>query len=559
MPEIRINNHFTTVDGRRMHYRQAGTGPVVVMLHAAPCSAKVMEPVQRVFATEFSTIAVDLPGFGLSDPMAKDDMLRTEDLADAIKRLLDVLGIGQAAFYGRHTGAGVAVEFAHRHPDRCSMVLTDGFPVFAVPYSEERLDEYLGSITPTPHGEHLLWVWYRYRDLFTFWPWDKRTAAARADAAIPPVDALHRGALELLESGNEFRRVYGSAFRHAGLKMIHGVKPPVCFGLRPGDSQFKTKALYPADAWVQEFPREEAKASPKELEILRTHPAKGRYEQGGSDFGRGSVIPDVGYIEFGERQTLVRSSGVGRSGAPILVLHDLPGSSAVHLDLIAEMGRHGPVFAIDFLGQGQSLAASVDEISIAAWSRQLSEAATTLGLDRFDILAIGTSAAVALEFATREPQRVASLVLQSPPAFDADVRAGLAGKYAVSAAPEWDGTHLTRVFHHLREQQLWWPWFERTNLNVRKNEPDIDPDRLTLRVRECVKQPHFYKPVWDMVLAYPLLERLSAAKNARIVRADADVFREFADNAARAVGGSAIADMPQAAADQAKLLRGLLA
>src|SRR3974390_3008668 len=133
---IKINNHFLTVDGRKMHYRQAGSGPVVVMLHAAPCSAKVMEPGQKILAAEFSTIAIELPGFGLSDPL-NVDVVKTEDLADAICALIDKLGLEQVALYGRHTGAGVAVEFARRHSSRCSMVLTDGFPVFENPYLEE--------------------------------------------------------------------------------------------------------------------------------------------------------------------------------------------------------------------------------------------------------------------------------------------------------------------------------------------------------------------------------------------------------------------------------------
>jgi hypothetical protein len=35
---------------------------------------------------------------------------------------------------------------------RCSMVLTDGFPVFANPYSDERLAEYLKPIEPRWDG-----------------------------------------------------------------------------------------------------------------------------------------------------------------------------------------------------------------------------------------------------------------------------------------------------------------------------------------------------------------------------------------------------------------------
>src|SRR5690606_4889953 len=236
---------------------------------------------------------------------------------------LDVLGIEQAAYYGRHTGAGVAVEIARRAPDRASMVLTDGFPVFASAYTEERLEEYLGSIDPKWDGSHLMWIWSRYRDLFIFWPWDKRTAASRADTGLPGPDYLHRGALEFMESGNEFRKVYASAFRYPGLKIIDQVKVPVCFGNRPGDSQYRTMSKYPPEAWQQEFPRETIAAAVREREILRLHPARFQYSDPGDDFRAGADWPDVGYVHTGIGQSLVRGRGSNNSCRPVLLLHHL--------------------------------------------------------------------------------------------------------------------------------------------------------------------------------------------------------------------------------------------
>ena len=64
--------------------------------------------------------------------------------AGSVLRALDrgrydvVHAIEEAAFYGRHTGAGIAVEIANRHTRRVSMVLTDGFPIFSKPYLQSR-------------------------------------------------------------------------------------------------------------------------------------------------------------------------------------------------------------------------------------------------------------------------------------------------------------------------------------------------------------------------------------------------------------------------------------
>jgi len=127
-------------------------------------------------------------------------------------------------------------------------------------------------------------------------------------------------------------------------------------------------------------------------------------------------------------------------------------------------------------------------------------------------------------------------VLQSPPILDDETRLRLRDRYAISAEPEWDGSHLLRVFHHLRDQELWWPWFERTRDNIRSNEPRIDPNRLTLRVRECVKQPKFYKPIWDEALSFDLLGALSNLTcDVTITAAIDDTFSPFAAASGRTV------------------------
>ena len=156
---------------------------------------------------------------------------------------------------------------------RCSMVLTDGFPVFPNPYSDERLAEYLKPIEPRWDGSHLLWIWFRYRDQHVFWPWDRQDNEHRADTDVPSDDFIHRGAIEILEAENGYRKVYASAFRHAGLQMIGELKVPVCFGNRPGDSQYKTRKLYPPTAWTVELPRDQRTAAVLEREILLKHPA----------------------------------------------------------------------------------------------------------------------------------------------------------------------------------------------------------------------------------------------------------------------------------------------
>jgi pimeloyl-ACP methyl ester carboxylesterase len=246
---MKITKHFVTVGKRRVHYLRAGSGPALAMLHASPCSAKVMRHLLPVFGERFTCLVFDTPGFGLSDKLAIPKP-RVEDFADALAETLAALGVEQVAIYGRHTGASIAVEFAARHPQRCAMAFADGYAVFATPYTHEQLQRYLEPIAPAWDGAHLLRLWFRYRDQHVFWPWNVQTAETRSDADVPNLDFLHRGVVELLEAGDDYRVGYAAPFRHRGLEVLRDLRVPVCFGHRPGDSLYSSHTLYPKSAWT---------------------------------------------------------------------------------------------------------------------------------------------------------------------------------------------------------------------------------------------------------------------------------------------------------------------
>ncbi len=526
---------FVTVDGKNLHYTRTGHGPAVVMLHASPCSARVMAPLQAVFASRFTTFAFDLPGLGLSD-MPDATPVETADLAGMIAGAIRALDLSQVAAYGRHTGAGVAVELAHRYPELCSMVLTDGFPVFAQPYSNERLTEYLPPIVPRWDGGHLVWTWFRYREQHIFWPWDRPLAQHRADCDLPDIDFLYRGAVELLDAGASYPAIYASAFRHPGLAMIGDLKPPVCFGNRPGDSQHKTMKLYPPTAWVQEFPRDFVEASALECRVLEQHPATGGVPAHRSRVRLG--VPRVmDYVATRDGQSLVIGVGLDKPGTPVLLLHDLPGSTALHRAEIEAMGAHRPVLAMDLSGNGHSDLAPDAVVGIGRWADQVEDLLSLLSIERAILSAIGTSATVAVALALRAPERVAALMLQSPPMVGGEWAEAHAEDYAPDITPVRDGGNFLRLWHHLRDQELWWPWFEQKHAHARP-APRIAPEHLHARALAVLGQPHHYRPTWRAVLSYPLDVSLARATLPTMVTyRERDLFARFRDRAAAIAGG----------------------
>lgn len=508
-----ITCHFVTVGTRRVHYTRAGAGPVVALLHASPCSSKVLRLPQSIFAERFTALAFDTPGFGLSDPLPIAQP-STEDFADALAETLDALGIEQAAVHGRHTGAQIAVEFGARHPTRCAMVLTDGFPIFDANVREAREKHYLLPIQPSWDGGHLLWMWFRYREQHVFWPWNAPDAAHRADTDVPALDELHRGTIEFMEAGDAYRVGYATAYRHRGIAALDDLRVPACFGWRPGDSLYFMRDRLPSWAWSAEFPRDPIEAARAERDVFARHPAEGDAPP------PPRCTPIAGrtttdYLRIGARQCLVRSIGDLATGEPVVALHPLPGSSFLLDDLLVHLGRERPAVAFDLPGHGESEPLAGNAQSIEALADAALATLDTLGIARATLYAKHTAAALALEIARRAPSRVTRLVLDAPFCLSIDARGAHAARWLDGVAPftpEWTGGHLVRAWHMRRDLALWWPWFMRDAAHTRRTPLAIDPAALTVELREAMKQPASFEPVWRAVLDYPLVERLRECK-----------------------------------------------
>jgi 4,5:9,10-diseco-3-hydroxy-5,9,17-trioxoandrosta-1(10),2-diene-4-oate hydrolase len=119
------SRYATTGQGLRLHFHDAPgpggpEGSPVVLLHGGGPGATAWSNFGRnvpVFARSFRTLAVDQPGFGLSDKPAEHDQYWTFSAA-ALAGLLDELGVERVHLVGNSLGGGTAVRFALTHPDR---------------------------------------------------------------------------------------------------------------------------------------------------------------------------------------------------------------------------------------------------------------------------------------------------------------------------------------------------------------------------------------------------------------------------------------------------------
>lgn len=129
-------DQYLAVNGARLRWRLAGTGPAIVLLHGWALDLEYWDPLAELLARQFTVLRFDRCGFGLSE--GQPDIHR--NVAD-LTALLDAASMPRALLVGMSQGARLAIHFALAHPARTRGLLLDGAPALEAE-SELPLDQY---------------------------------------------------------------------------------------------------------------------------------------------------------------------------------------------------------------------------------------------------------------------------------------------------------------------------------------------------------------------------------------------------------------------------------
>jgi pimeloyl-ACP methyl ester carboxylesterase len=120
--ELRLRR--LTLHGERIAYREAGEGPVLLLIHGITSDSSTWQRVLPYLARSYTVVAPDLLGHGASAKPRGDYSLGAQ--ANGLRDLLVALGHERATLVGHSLGGGIAMQLAYQFPELCErLVLVD--------------------------------------------------------------------------------------------------------------------------------------------------------------------------------------------------------------------------------------------------------------------------------------------------------------------------------------------------------------------------------------------------------------------------------------------------
>lgn len=122
--QIQWQHHQSWINGIRLHYVEAGTGPLLILLHGFPeFWYSWRHQVPALAAAGFHVFAPDLRGYNLSEKPPSVSAYRIDALLGDVIGLIDHAGAQRAAIAGHDWGGVIAWHFAMRHPQKVEKLI----------------------------------------------------------------------------------------------------------------------------------------------------------------------------------------------------------------------------------------------------------------------------------------------------------------------------------------------------------------------------------------------------------------------------------------------------
>jgi pimeloyl-ACP methyl ester carboxylesterase len=106
----------------RLHYRDEGSGPVLLLLHGVCASLHTWDAWVKELKPYFRIIRFDIPGFGFSTPPGKGEY-DPENGVEILEEFIKKMGIEHFFLAGNSIGGFISWKYALKYPERVDKLI----------------------------------------------------------------------------------------------------------------------------------------------------------------------------------------------------------------------------------------------------------------------------------------------------------------------------------------------------------------------------------------------------------------------------------------------------
>ena len=144
---------YSTTNGVRVYYEVSGEGPPMMLVHANPFDRNLWMYQIAHFSTWFKVIAIDIRGYGRSDKVKSEYLLK--DMGADVLGVLEKEKAGPTILGGCSVGSGISILLGLDYPKRFKALILVGGNSGASSRYQKRIQGYTQTGLETYHLEHM--------------------------------------------------------------------------------------------------------------------------------------------------------------------------------------------------------------------------------------------------------------------------------------------------------------------------------------------------------------------------------------------------------------------
>jgi pimeloyl-ACP methyl ester carboxylesterase len=185
------------------------------------------------------------------------------------------------------------------------------------------------------------------------------------------------------------------------------------------------------------------------------------------------------YLDGAESRLHARVSLSG-SGVPVVCLHGAVKSSVQMAAYVDGLVGRRPVYNIDLPGHGASARPETESsCSVPAMADEIARVLSDSGVTEIDLVGEGLGGAVAARLS--QLVKTNRVVVVNAVPYTAEEMADYLKRGLPDVTPHHDGSHLAKAWAFVRDDELFWPWYDYRGCAVRTNDANLSPDHLHQR------------------------------------------------------------------------------